>query len=29
VIVVDNIKGVLKEAGEIVAAKIGPHQLVE
>ncbi|RSL51478.1 hypothetical protein CEP53_008422 [Fusarium sp. AF-6] len=29
VIVVDNIKGVLKEAGEIIAAKIGPHQLVE
>ncbi|KAF5645582.1 hypothetical protein F52700_2145 [Fusarium sp. NRRL 52700] len=29
VIVVDNIKGVLKEAGEIIAANIGPHQLVE
>ncbi|KAF4972410.1 hypothetical protein FSARC_977 [Fusarium sarcochroum] len=29
VIVVDNIKGVLKEAGEIIAADIGPHQLVE
>ncbi|KAF4342387.1 hypothetical protein FBEOM_3679 [Fusarium beomiforme] len=29
VIVVDNIQGVLKEAGEIIAANIGPHQLVE
>ncbi|SPJ77185.1 uncharacterized protein FTOL_06285 [Fusarium torulosum] len=29
VIVVDNIRGVLKEAGEIIAADIGPHQLVE
>lgn len=29
VIVVDNIRGVLKEAGEIIAANIGPHQLVE
>ncbi|KAF5027543.1 hypothetical protein F66182_360 [Fusarium sp. NRRL 66182] len=29
VIVVDNIQGVLKEAGEIIAADVGPHQLVE
>ncbi|KAK4089140.1 hypothetical protein Purlil1_6573 [Purpureocillium lilacinum] len=29
VIVVDTLDGVLKEAGEIMAAKIGPHQLVE
>ncbi|KAF4455539.1 hypothetical protein F53441_2147 [Fusarium austroafricanum] len=29
VIVVDNIRGVLKEAGEIIAANVGPHQLVE
>lgn len=29
VIVVDNIRGVLKDAGEIIAANIGPHQMVE
>lgn len=29
VIVVDNIGGVLKDAGEIIAANIGPHQMVE
>ncbi|KAL3962547.1 hypothetical protein ACCO45_004070 [Purpureocillium lilacinum] len=29
VIVVDTLDGVLKEAGEIMSAKIGPHQLVE
>ncbi|KAJ6437775.1 NAD(P)-binding domain [Purpureocillium lavendulum] len=29
VIVVDTLDGVLKEAGEIISAKIGPHQMVE
>lgn len=29
VIVVDTLEGVLKEAGEIMSAKISPHQLVE
>ena len=29
VIVVDTLDGVLKAAGEIMSAKIGPHQLVE
>lgn len=29
VIVVDTLEGVLKEAGEIISAKIGPNQLVE
>ncbi|KAF7560573.1 hypothetical protein G7046_g3563 [Stylonectria norvegica] len=28
-IVVDTLEGALKEAGEIISAKIGPHQLVE
>ncbi|CAM1506416.1 Fc.00g060570.m01.CDS01 [Cosmosporella sp. VM-42] len=28
-IIVDTLEGVLKEAGEIISAKIGPHQLVE
>ncbi|KAG5925959.1 hypothetical protein E4U42_003788 [Claviceps africana] len=29
VIVVDTLEGVLKEAGEIIAAQISPHQMVE
>ncbi|KAG6040216.1 hypothetical protein E4U41_001242 [Claviceps citrina] len=29
VIVVDTLEGVLKEAGEVIAAKISPHQMVE
>ncbi|PNY25449.1 Uncharacterized protein TCAP_04602 [Tolypocladium capitatum] len=29
VIIVDTLDGVLKEAGEIISAKIGPNQLVE
>ncbi|CAF3505092.1 hypothetical protein SNK03_009854 [Fusarium graminearum] len=29
VIVVDSIRGVLKDAGEIIAANVGPHQMVE
>lgn len=29
VIVVDTLEGVLKEAGEIISAKISPHQMVE
>lgn len=29
VIVVDTLEGVLKEAGEIISARIGPEQLVE
>ncbi|KAH7161396.1 hypothetical protein EDB81DRAFT_784644 [Dactylonectria macrodidyma] len=29
VIIVDNLEGVLKEAGEIVMGKVDPHQLVE
>ncbi|QPG94338.1 hypothetical protein C2857_005728 [Epichloe festucae Fl1] len=29
VIVVDTLEGVMKEAGEVIAAKISPHQMVE
>lgn len=29
VIIVDNLEGVLKEAGEIIMGKVDPHQLVE
>ncbi|KAG5980097.1 hypothetical protein E4U55_004392 [Claviceps digitariae] len=29
VIVVDTLEGVLKEAGEVIAAQISPHQMVE